>query len=90
MVVAAASMLGAFGSPYMKWATYTSARSLTGGFTGLAAAAAGGVSSTHIASTVIATTAGAVVLSAALVNVMPARTINISAKAAERVQAMGL
>jgi hypothetical protein len=27
MVVAAASMLGAFGSPYMKWATYTSARS---------------------------------------------------------------
>jgi putative nucleotidyltransferase with HDIG domain len=61
MVVAAASMLGAFGSPYMKWATYTSARSLTGGFTGLAAAAVGGVSSTHIASTVIATTAGAVV-----------------------------
>jgi putative nucleotidyltransferase with HDIG domain len=61
MVVAAASMLGAFGSPYMKWATYTSARSLTGGFTGLAAAAAAGISGTHIASVVLATTAGAVV-----------------------------
>jgi putative nucleotidyltransferase with HDIG domain len=61
MVVAAASMLGAFGAPYLKWATYTSARSLTGAFTGLAAFAASGVSSTHIASVVIATTAGAVV-----------------------------
>jgi putative nucleotidyltransferase with HDIG domain len=61
MVVAAASMLGAFGPPYMKWATYTSARSITGGLTGLAAYAAAGVSSTHIASVVIATTAGAVV-----------------------------
>jgi putative nucleotidyltransferase with HDIG domain len=61
MVVAAASMLGAFGAPYMKWATYTSARSITGGLTGLAAAAVAGVSSTHIASIVIATTAGAVV-----------------------------
>jgi len=61
MVVAAASMLGAFGSPYMKWATYTSARSLTGGFTGLAAVAAVGISDTHIASVVLATTAGAVV-----------------------------
>jgi putative nucleotidyltransferase with HDIG domain len=61
MVVAAASMLGAFGAPYLKWATYTSARALTGAFTGLAAVAAAGVSSTHIASVVIATTAGAVV-----------------------------
>jgi putative nucleotidyltransferase with HDIG domain len=61
MVVAAASMLGAFGSPYLKWATYTSARSITGALTGLAAAAAAGASSTHIASVVIATTAGAVV-----------------------------
>jgi putative nucleotidyltransferase with HDIG domain len=61
MVVGAASMLGAFGPPYMKWGTYTPARALTGGFTGLAAAAAAGVSDTHIASVVIATTVGAVV-----------------------------
>jgi putative nucleotidyltransferase with HDIG domain len=61
MVVAAASMLGAFGSPYMKWATYTSARAITGGFTGLAAVAASGISGTHIASVFLATTAGAIV-----------------------------
>jgi putative nucleotidyltransferase with HDIG domain len=60
LVVAAASMLGAFGSPYMKWATYTSARSITGGLTGLAATVVAGFSSTHIASVVMATTAGAV------------------------------
>ena len=61
MVVAAASMLGAFGSPYLKWATYTSARSLTGAATGFAAIWAAGLSNTHIASVVIATTIGALV-----------------------------
>ena len=61
MVVAAASMIGAFGSPYMKWATYTSTRSLTGAATGLAASSASTLSSTHIASIVIATTIGALV-----------------------------
>jgi putative nucleotidyltransferase with HDIG domain len=61
MVVAAASMLGAFGSPYLKWATYTSARSLTGAATGLAASWVAGLSTTHIASLVMATTVGALV-----------------------------
>ena len=61
MVVAAASMLGAFGSPYLKWATYTAARSLTGAATGLAATWATGFSSTHIASVAVATTVGALV-----------------------------
>jgi putative nucleotidyltransferase with HDIG domain len=54
-------MLGAFGSPYLKWVTYTAARALTGAATGLAAAWAGGLSSSHIASVVMATTAGALV-----------------------------
>jgi putative nucleotidyltransferase with HDIG domain len=61
MIVAAASMLGAFGSPYLKWATYTSARSLTGAATGLAASWVSGLSTTHIASLVMATTVGALV-----------------------------
>jgi putative nucleotidyltransferase with HDIG domain len=61
MVVAAISMLGAFGSPYLKWITYTAARALTGAATGLAATWASGLSSSHIASIVMATTAGALV-----------------------------
>src|SRR5439155_825487 len=61
MVVAAASMLGAFGSPYLKWATYTSARSLTGAATGLAASWVSGLPTTHVASLAMATTAGALV-----------------------------
>ena len=61
MLVAAASMVGAFGAPYMKWATYTSTRALTGAATGLAAGWAAGLSSSHIASVVIATTVGSLV-----------------------------
>ncbi len=61
MVVAAASMLGALGSPYLKWATYTSARSLTGAATGLAASWVSGLPTTHVASLAMATTAGALV-----------------------------
>lgn len=61
MVVAAASMIGAFGPPYMKWATYTCTRALTGAATGLAALAVAGLSNSHIASVVIATTVGALV-----------------------------
>lgn len=37
MIVAAASMLGQFGRPYMRWATYTCSRSVTGAITGLVA-----------------------------------------------------
>jgi putative nucleotidyltransferase with HDIG domain len=63
MIVAGASMIGAFeragDAPYLKWATYTATRSLTGAGTGLAASWAAGLSNTHIASIVMATTAGA-------------------------------
>jgi putative nucleotidyltransferase with HDIG domain len=61
MVVAAASMIGAFGAPYLKWATYTCTRALTGAATGLAATWAAGLTNTHIASVVIATTVGTLV-----------------------------
>lgn len=61
MVVAAASMLGAFGSPYLKWATYTAARSLTGAVTGLAVIAVVGLGETSFGPIVIATMVGAVV-----------------------------
>jgi putative nucleotidyltransferase with HDIG domain len=61
MFVAAASMVGAFGPPYLKWATYTCTRALTGAATGLAASWAAGVSQSHIASVVIATTVGTLV-----------------------------
>jgi putative nucleotidyltransferase with HDIG domain len=61
MLVAAASMIGAFGPPYLKWATYTCTRALTGAATGLAAAWALQLETTHIASVVIATTIGTIV-----------------------------
>jgi putative nucleotidyltransferase with HDIG domain len=61
MLVAAASMIGAFGQPYLKWATYTCTRALTGAATGLAAAWALQLETTHIASVVIATTIGTIV-----------------------------
>ena len=58
MLVAAASMIGAFGPPYLKWATYTCTRALTGAATGLAAGWAADLRTNHIASVVIATTVG--------------------------------
>jgi putative nucleotidyltransferase with HDIG domain len=61
MLVAAASMIGAFGPPYLKWATYTCTRALTGAATGLAAVWALQLETTHIASVVIATTIGTIV-----------------------------
>jgi putative nucleotidyltransferase with HDIG domain len=61
MIVAAASMVGAFGPPYLKWATYTCTRALTGAATGLAAGWAADLKTTHIASVVIATTVGTLV-----------------------------
>jgi putative nucleotidyltransferase with HDIG domain len=61
MLVAAASMIGAFGRPYLKWATYTCTRALTGAATGLAAGWAADLKTTHIASVVIATTVGTLV-----------------------------
>jgi putative nucleotidyltransferase with HDIG domain len=61
MLVAAASMIGAFGPPYLKWATYTCTRALTGAATGLAAGWAADLRTNHIASVVIATTVGTLV-----------------------------
>jgi putative nucleotidyltransferase with HDIG domain len=61
MLVAAASMIGAFGPPYLKWATYTCTRALTGAATGLAAGWAADLKTNHIASVVIATTVGTLV-----------------------------
>jgi putative nucleotidyltransferase with HDIG domain len=61
MLVAAASMFGAFRAPYLKWANYTCARALTGAATGLAATWALQLEPTHIASVVIATTVGTLV-----------------------------
>jgi putative nucleotidyltransferase with HDIG domain len=61
MVVAAASMVGAFGPPYLKWATYTCTRALTGAATGVAAGWAADLRTNHIASVVIATTVGTLV-----------------------------
>lgn len=61
MVVAAASMIGAFSAPYLKWATYTSTRALTGAATGLAIGWAAGLNDGHIGSVVIVTAIGALV-----------------------------
>ena len=61
MVVAAASMVGQFGRPYLKWVTYTSTRALTGAVTGIAASWASGLSTAHVGSIVLATTIGALV-----------------------------
>ena len=70
MVVASASMLGALpvGAPsqaggrlYLKWVNYTATRALTGAMTGLAAAWAADLATTHAASVIIATTVGALV-----------------------------
>jgi putative nucleotidyltransferase with HDIG domain len=70
MVVASASMLGALpvGAPsqgggrlYLKWVNYTATRALTGAMTGLTAAWAADLATTHAASVIIATTVGALV-----------------------------
>jgi putative nucleotidyltransferase with HDIG domain len=70
MLVAAASMIGALplglspqtgGRLYLKWVNYTATRALTGAMTGLTAAWAAGLATTHPASVIIATTVGALV-----------------------------
>lgn len=61
MIVAAASLLADLSRPYMKWAVYTCSRSITGGLTGLIAAAVSGSISNDIAAVGAATFAGAVV-----------------------------
>jgi putative nucleotidyltransferase with HDIG domain len=61
MLVSALSMAGAFRAPYLKWATYTCSRSLTGAATALAAGSAASLFDNRIASIAAATTAGALV-----------------------------
>ncbi|HEY7006196.1 MAG TPA: HD domain-containing protein, partial [Sphingomicrobium sp.] len=60
MVVAAASMIPDFRRPYMKWATYTASRSVTGALTGLAATWAAMLVGEGFARFVLATTLGAI------------------------------
>jgi putative nucleotidyltransferase with HDIG domain len=60
MVVGAASMLGAFRAPYLKWGTYTLTRTINGAMTGLVASQAAQLSSGDIASIVLATAFGGI------------------------------
>jgi putative nucleotidyltransferase with HDIG domain len=62
LVVGAASMLGAFRSPYLKWMTYTLSRAINGAVTGLAAAAAASLPNTDIGSVAAAAVAGGMVV----------------------------
>lgn len=68
MIVAAASMLVDLRSPsdrpYLRWATYTASRSITGGLAGLAAAGAQGSIENTIGAIAFATAAAAIVAEA--------------------------
>lgn len=55
MIVGAASMLGDFRTPYMKWAVYTSTRALGGAAAGAIAVAASSVTSSSLGSVAITT-----------------------------------
>jgi putative nucleotidyltransferase with HDIG domain len=59
MIVGAASMLGGFRSPYMKWAVFTSSEALTGAGTALAAGLAASLASGDIETVAAATVVGA-------------------------------
>jgi putative nucleotidyltransferase with HDIG domain len=70
MVVASASMFGALpvgaasranGRPNLKWVNYTATRALTGAMTGLAAAWAADLATTHATSVILATAVGALI-----------------------------
>jgi diguanylate cyclase (GGDEF)-like protein len=60
MAVGALAMLGDFRRPFMKWATWTSARAITGGVAGLASVAAGGAPPDGLTAAAAATAAAAV------------------------------
>jgi putative nucleotidyltransferase with HDIG domain len=62
MLVGAASMLGAFKRPYMKWATYTLTRSINGAITGVAATQATHLSDSQVGAIVISTMCGGLVV----------------------------
>jgi putative nucleotidyltransferase with HDIG domain len=60
MLVGALSMAGAFRRPYMRWATYTLARGITGALTGLIATQAAGLATSDVSSIVLATVFGGI------------------------------
>lgn len=59
MIVGAASLIGDFRRPYLKWLVFTTTESITAGVTGLAAAAAASAVSGSISSIAAATIVGA-------------------------------
>jgi putative nucleotidyltransferase with HDIG domain len=59
MIVGAASMLGGFRSPYMKWAVFTSSEALTGAGTALAAGLAASLADGSVETVFAATVVGA-------------------------------
>jgi HD domain len=59
MIVGAASMLGGFRSPYMKWAVFTSSEALTGAGTALAAGLASSLADGSVETVFAATVVGA-------------------------------
>jgi putative nucleotidyltransferase with HDIG domain len=61
MIVGAASLLGDFNPPYMKWGVYTSTRAITGVLAGFAAVEAARLASNRTAAIVAATAVAAVV-----------------------------
>jgi putative nucleotidyltransferase with HDIG domain len=58
MFTGAASMLGAFRRPYMKWTTYTLTRTINGGITGLVAAQASSLTRNELGAIAVATAFG--------------------------------
>jgi putative nucleotidyltransferase with HDIG domain len=62
LVVSAASMLGDFRRPYLKWAIYTSSRALTGAASGLVAASLAKLPATDAGAIALATAGGALVM----------------------------
>jgi putative nucleotidyltransferase with HDIG domain len=60
MLISAATMLGDFRSPYLKWGIYSASRSLTGALAGLAAGLGATLSVNPLGSVVSATLAGAI------------------------------
>ncbi len=58
MIVGAASMLGAFRTPYMRWGVYTLTRAINAAFTSLIAVGAGGLVSNDVGSLAVATAVG--------------------------------
>jgi putative nucleotidyltransferase with HDIG domain len=62
MLVGAASMLGGFRRPYLKWVTYSLSRAINGAVTGLTAAAAASLAQSDVGSVAAAAVAGGMVV----------------------------